>query len=298
MNTVRTHIPKFQKLTSCVTRILGCNPGHMTLQGTNTYLIGTGPRKLLIDAGEENNSEYLSLLQSTLKETNSYISEIIVTHWHHDHVGGVPDVFKMLLNQEGSVAEPKVSKFPRMKAPEFSLGNIPYNFIKDQHVFTTDGATLRAYYTPGHSEDHLVLFLEEENSLFSGDTVLGEGTTVMEDLSDYMKSLEVILNLNPKLIYPGHGPLVEEPVEYVKNYIKHRELRESQIISSLKESLPKSLNLSEIRTHVYKDLNESLHTAAEKNLVLHLDKLVKENIVETYEENAAQKWRLLNRPSL
>ena len=77
----------------------------------------------------------------------------------------------------------------------------------------------------------------------------------MEDLSQYMKSLQVILDLNPQVIYPGHGPLVEKPIEYVQNYIQHRELREKQISDFLKENYPKSLNVSDIRAHVYKVTN-------------------------------------------
>lgn len=199
---------------------------------------------------------------------------------------------------EQSDSQPKVSKFPRTKAPEFSLGNIPYNFIEDNHVFCTNGATLRAYHTPGHSEDHLILYLEEENAVFSGDTVLGEGTTVMEDLFLYMKSLQTILDLNPQTIYPGHGPLVEDPITFVKNYIQHRELRETQIFNFLKENSPKSFTLVEIRAQIYKDLSKSLYNAAEKNTVLHLQKLEKENVVESLNENGCQKWRLLVKSTL
>ena len=96
---------------------------------------------------------------------------------------------------------------------------------KDGQVFETDGATLKAFHTPGHTSDSIVLHflvmlflcflaitksccLQEENAIFSGDTILGEGTTVFEDYVNYMQSLQKILELKPKVIYPGHGPVI------------------------------------------------------------------------------------------
>jgi endoribonuclease LACTB2 len=79
--------------------------------------------------------------------------------------------------------------------------------------------SLRVIHTPGHSTDHTVIFNEMKSILFSGDCILGEGTAVFEDLYDYMNSLEKILSLKPKTIYPGHGNIINDAVEKIQYYI-------------------------------------------------------------------------------
>lgn len=109
----------------------------------------------------------------------------------------------------------------------------------------------RFYHTPGHTDDHLVAVLDEENTMFSGDCILGEGTAVFDNLRKYMASLETILSLNPSKIYPGHGPIVEDPGSKIREYIGHRIKREVEILTSLPFEKEQALAVGAIVDKVY-----------------------------------------------
>lgn len=165
--------------------------------------------RLLIDAGEANKPEYVSHLKDLLIKENACIEHLIITHWHGDHIGGVADILKSI------TGDCKLWKFPRTDEVE-DYGNLKINEIKNNQEFAVEGLKLKAIHTPGHTTDHIILQIEEDKSVFSGDCILGEGTAVFEDLYDYMNSLKLILKLAPTTIFPGHGNVVE--VNYRSRY--------------------------------------------------------------------------------
>ncbi|XP_065093796.1 beta-lactamase-like protein 2 homolog [Ochlerotatus camptorhynchus] len=283
-------IPPVTKISSRLIRILGCNPGSMTLQGTNTYIIGSGKRRILLDTGDENVPEFIGHLKQVISDEKILINDIIISHWHHDHIGGVDEVLDVIENKDSC----KVWKYRRSDAPETTLKNARILELKHGQKFNIEGATLEVIHTPGHTTDHIVLVLHEDNSLFSADCILGEGTTVFEDLYEYMKSLHIIQDAKPTVIYPGHGNIIFDPVERIAQYISHRNQREAQIMSVFEKQPSATFDEMDIVKQIYKDTPEHLWKAAAYNVNHHLQKL----LVEKKITEDGTRWKLKPQASL
>ncbi|KAF2237457.1 metallo-beta-lactamase domain-containing protein [Viridothelium virens] len=293
MATNLPHLPDVQRLSPHVFRILGGNPGKFTLQGSNTYLLGTGSSRLLIDTGE-GRPQWRSSLSSLLASESATISTCLLTHWHPDHVGGIPDLLSLCPDCEVYKAEPELGN-PNLASPDAK----PWRDIAHGQTFQVEGvSSLRAFHCPGHTVDHMALVLESEDAMFTGDNVLGHGTAVFEDLAAYMESLERMRHEFAGRAYPGHGDVIEDGKAKVREYIAHRKEREGQILQAMGSEGDKKRDWKsmEIVKIVYKEYPESLHEPAEKGVVQVLDKLEGEGKV-VKDENA-DSWRLSNKASL
>ena len=275
-------LPDFDVWSERVSTVLGQNPGPFTGPGTNTYLVGTGKRPILLDTGI-GLDVYDPLLDRGLSETKgaTELQEIVLTHVHQDHIGGVPNVRKRF----GGL---QVSKraWPEKDADY----DFPLTYIDDGARIETDGATLCAIHTPGHAKDHLCYYLEEERALFTGDLVLGAGTTVVPEegggLVDYMASLRKLLDLDLSVIYPAHGPAIREPYKKLNAYIAHRELREQQVLDALNAGLTR---IPDMVQRIYIDVPKFLHKAAGNSVQSHLNKLKAEGVVK----KEGEEWALV-----
>jgi endoribonuclease LACTB2 len=304
----------FEVVSDRCCRILGMNPGVHTLHGTNLYLIGLGKERVLVDTGEVGPAADVvkKILDEVLPSTGTTrISRILLTHGHYDHQGGVceflnevkrrkvtpPLVYKRRIVRGGNGSGVEIGKYP---AKGFDCEHLR----NGEDIIIDEGTTLRCVYTPGHTDDSVCFILKEDFALLSGDSVLGCGTSVFDDLNDYMRSLRLIRqhflcqesstkkakkdddeeeNKLPPLcvVYPGHGPVVsQQALAHIDGYITNRDNRERQLLEALQCSTGWVSSLELVPVVYGSSLPFPVWLSAQGNLLSHLDKLHKGHRVD------------------
>ena len=267
----------------------GRNPGPYTGQGTNTYLL-PGLVPTLIDAGagrQQHVDEIAVALDEAAGTSRAPLAQVLVTHAHVDHIGGAPAL-------AARWPDARFAKWPWPgRDDEFGAR---WDTILDNDVVAAGDSSLWAIHTPGHSPDHLCFFEPRSGMLFAGDLVLSDGTVVIPashggSLAAYLDSLRRLLELQPRIILPGHGRTIDQPAALLRGYLAHRVSRERQIVDCLaRDPLP----VSAIVEQIYGGVSHELLGAAAENVLAHLNKLRDEG--RAIEESAGPGpglWRLV-----
>jgi glyoxylase-like metal-dependent hydrolase (beta-lactamase superfamily II) len=248
-------------------RVLAPNPGIYTLDGTNTWVLGDGPA-IVIDPGPDDVEHHGEVL-----ETAGDVSTVVVTHDHEDHA-------------EGAVAFAE-----RAGAQLWAWRLDGATRLTDGQRFQVPGAELIAVYAPGHSADHVVFLGPDEGALFTGDAVVGRGTSFIDppdgDLVRYLASLHHMLELGPQTIYPGHGPILTDAEAVLRTYISHREEREAQVIEGLEAG---DRTVEELVARIYVDYPEDVRPLAARTVFAHLRKLEHDGRATKSGRGAKQTW--------
>ncbi|MFN8522366.1 MAG: MBL fold metallo-hydrolase [Chloroflexota bacterium] len=248
-------------LSPLVTRVLAPNPSLMTLQGTNTYLVGTRDL-VVIDPGPDM-PEHVEAIISAVGPSRRIVASL-VTHRHGDHLPAAHRLRERIgAPVRGHAMLPGVTE-PLVDAERVSLA----------------GAALTALHTPGHTRDHLCFRLAQEAALFSGDLIAGTGTVVVGDepgdLGLYLESLRRVASLDLRLIYPGHGPVVADSAGKVAEYIEHRESRIREVFLALQDGVD---TVEALVARIYPTVNPRLVGAAGRNVRACLDKLAHDGLI-------------------
>ncbi|ASU81895.1 MBL fold metallo-hydrolase [Nocardiopsis gilva YIM 90087] len=247
---------------SCV---LCPNPGPMTLDGTNTWILREpGARGVAVVDPGPHDERHLERVARTVQEQGAQVTVTLLTHHHADHT-------------EGARYFSELTGAPvRAVDPALCIGG---EALADGETISVDRLELHVMATPGHTADSVSVHVPADGIILTGDTVLGRGSTVLDDnggLASYMESLDRLRDLarrtDIRALLPGHGPICTEGLEKIEEYIGHREERLSQVTAAVRSG---DRTPREIVARVYTEIEPSLVPAAESSVRAQLHYLAK-----------------------
>jgi glyoxylase-like metal-dependent hydrolase (beta-lactamase superfamily II)/8-oxo-dGTP pyrophosphatase MutT (NUDIX family) len=251
---------------------------------TNSYLIYTSDEILIIDPGSpyEDEQRALATCVDSLVSEGRKVREIVLTHMHPDHVGGVNTLREHL---DGRVS---VAAHALTQEPLRGVVNVD-RLINDGDIIELSGRpsiALQAMHTPGHARGHLCFHEQRSGTLISGDNIVGLGSVLIEpeegNMRDYLSSLKRMRSLeNLSVILGGHGPAIANPYSKIDEYIDHRLQRERDILQAVCDG---ATTPPEIVARVYTDVSPKAYSMAERAVLAHLEKLEEEGLVERENE--------------
>lgn len=270
---------------------------HPEVYSPNVYLIVDGGEAIMVDSGFPDGESVAARLDYLQRLGDPTLKFIVLTHHHIDHAGGA----RRLREATGArvLIHPEEERLLREATKRSAAGSADERALREEaagvpvdgpvvdgETLSAGSLTLRVRHTPGHSAGHIALFLEQGKVLFSGDNVLGLGTTAIApppfgDMALYVQSLERMKALDAALLCPGHGPLVRQPNRKIQELIDHRRERDEQVLSLIGRG---ESTLTELVRVIYPELDPRLERMARGQILSHLYKLQGEGKVAMRQE--------------
>jgi len=239
---------------------------------TNTYLVVGSAGAAFVDTGWDRPGEAQARIDYWRKLGSPPLEGIVVTHRHPPHWGNAPAIQRACGSVPiiASVAE-KAEIEARMTS---AVVDRP---VHDGETLSLGSLTLEFVDAPGHTSGSLAVYVRETRALFTGDNVMGSGTSVVNPgegaISRYLQTLQKFLRYDPAVIYPGQGPVVADPPARLRALIEHRRERERQIVALLAQA---PCSVDQITAALYADVKEGVRHLARNQVVSQLMKLEEE----------------------
>jgi glyoxylase-like metal-dependent hydrolase (beta-lactamase superfamily II) len=266
-----------------VQRITAPNPSPFTFHGTNTYIVGE-KSVCVIDPGPDSDAHFEALMAAL---EGREVTHIAVSHTHRDH----SPLARQLKERTGAIIvaegphrpsrplfEGEVNPFAESSDTDF----VPDLALADDQSVEGEGWRLTAVHTPGHTANHLAFALEDTGILFSADHVMAWATSIVAPpdgaMSDYMASLDRLLERDDRLYLPGHGGPVTEPQGFVRALRTHRLMRERAVLERIRRGdrlIPDMVKV------IYATTDPRLHGAAALSVLAHIEDLVVKGLIAT-----------------
>ena len=280
------------QVSPLIRRVIANNPGPFTYTGTGTYIVGRG-EVAVIDPGPDDPAHLDAILAATAGEA---VTHILITHHHSDHS---PLAAPLKAETGATIYGCAVASHDEDDGGVKMEAGHDLSFRPDISLcgggeVSGPGWTMEAIPTPGHTSNHICYALKEENSLFSGDHIMGWSTTVITppdgDMTDYLASLERIEARGFSTLWPTHGPPIREVTPFIDAYIAHRQERVDQILGALKAG-PSTIR--ELVPRLYADVDPKLWPAASRSMLAAMIHLVRQGqLAADGEPGPASVYRL------